>query len=90
MQRWQSARDRSLSRYLTAIYKEHIIDVENGEVIEDDLFERVTGVEKCTTTVTIDGDVLEKIRELAELDDRSVSYYTNRLLKYHLSKQKVK
>ena len=40
-------------------------------------------------SVTIDGDVLESIKTLAEEDDRSLSQYINLVLKEHL-KSKAK
>lgn len=39
---------------------------------------------KEKVSVTIDWDVLEKIRYLAERDDRSVSQYINIVLKKHV------
>lgn len=35
-------------------------------------------------SITIDSDILEKVRELAEYDDRSLSQYINIVLKKHL------
>lgn len=35
-------------------------------------------------SITIDGDLLERVREAAELDDRSLSQYINLVLKEHL------
>ena len=35
-------------------------------------------------SITIDGDLLEKLREKAELDDRSLSQYINLILKKYL------
>ncbi len=35
-------------------------------------------------SITIDGDILEKLRELADYDDRSLSQYINIVLKKHL------
>ena len=35
-------------------------------------------------SITIDGDLLEKLREQAELDDRSLSQYINLILKKHM------
>ena len=35
-------------------------------------------------SITIDGDLLEKLRERAEADDRSLSQYINLVLKKHL------
>ncbi len=37
-------------------------------------------------SITIDNDVLEKIRKLAENDDRSLSQYINIVLKSHVNK----
>ena len=37
-------------------------------------------------SITIDGDVLEKIKYLAERDDRSLSQYINIVLKEHVKK----
>lgn len=37
-------------------------------------------------SITIDGDLLEKIKILAEYDDRSVSQYINIVLKEHVKK----
>ena len=37
-------------------------------------------------SITIDGDVLERIREAAEEDDRSLSQYINLVLKEHLKR----
>ena len=36
---------------------------------------------------TIDSDILEKIRNAAEQDDRSLSQYINLVLKQHLNKE---
>ena len=38
-------------------------------------------------SITVDSDVLEKIREQAEQDDRSLSQYINVVLKDHLKRQ---
>ena len=37
-------------------------------------------------SITIDGDVLEKIKTLADRDDRSLSQYINIVLKEHVKK----
>ncbi|MBQ2767829.1 MAG: toxin-antitoxin system protein [Clostridia bacterium] len=37
-------------------------------------------------SITIDGDLLEKIRHAAEKDDRSLSQYINLVLKDHINK----
>ena len=37
-------------------------------------------------SITIDSDILEKIKALAEDDDRSLSQYINIVLKEHLKK----
>ena len=39
-------------------------------------------------SITIDEDVLEKLRILAENDDRSLSQYINIVLKQHIEKEK--
>ena len=39
---------------------------------------------KDRISITIDNDLLEKIREKAEADDRSLSQYINIVLKKHL------
>ena len=39
---------------------------------------------KDKISITIDNDLLTKIRELAEDDDRSLSQYINLVLKKHL------
>lgn len=36
-------------------------------------------------SITIDSDILEKIKEEAEYDDRSLSQYINLVLKKHLN-----
>jgi len=37
-------------------------------------------------SITIDNDVLEKLRVLSEKDDRSLSQYINIILKEHINK----
>lgn len=39
-------------------------------------------------SITIDSDILEKIKNEAENDDRSLSQYINLILKEHLNKNK--
>ncbi len=39
-------------------------------------------------SITIDWDVLEKIKEMAENDDRSLSQYINIVLKNHIKEEK--
>ena len=41
-------------------------------------------------SITIDGDLLEKIRLKAEEDDRSLSQYINLVLKKHLEEENAK
>ena len=41
-------------------------------------------------SITIDSDILETLRILAENDDRSLSQYINIVLKTHLNKQTTK
>ena len=38
-------------------------------------------------SITIDSDILAKIKEKAEYDDRSLSQYINLVLKRHLEKE---
>lgn len=37
-------------------------------------------------SITVDGDILEKARELAEMDDRSLSQFINIALKEYVKK----
>jgi len=37
-------------------------------------------------SITVDSDIVKKIKELAESDDRSFSQYINMVLKEHISK----
>ena len=41
-------------------------------------------------SITVDGDILEKIRAEAERDDRSLSQFINLILKEHLKKAETK
>ena len=41
---------------------------------------------KSKVSITLDEDIIEKIKELAENDDRSFSQYINMVLKEHLQK----
>lgn len=41
-------------------------------------------------SITIDGDILEKIKDKAEYDGRSLSQYINLVLKRHLEEEKKK
>ena len=41
-------------------------------------------------SITIDGDVLEKIRDKAEYDGRSLSQYINLVLKRHLEAEEMR
>ena len=40
---------------------------------------------KNKVSITLDEDVIERIKQLAEKDDRSFSHYINIILKEHLS-----
>ena len=40
---------------------------------------------KSKVSITLDSDVIEKIKILAEQDDRSFSQYINMILKEHLN-----
>lgn len=42
---------------------------------------------KKKISISLDWDLLEKVRELAEQDDRSLSQYINIVLKEHISKK---
>lgn len=48
----------------------------------------VSGVKplKTQVSVTLDHDIVERLKALAERDDRSFSQYINRLLRNHLEK----
>lgn len=41
---------------------------------------------KNRVSITLDGDIIQKIKELAEEDDRSFSQYINMILKEHIAK----
>ena len=41
---------------------------------------------KRTISITLDSDVLERIRDFAEYDDRPVSQYINIILKRHIQR----
>lgn len=45
---------------------------------------------KDRVCITIDNDVLEKVKEKAEYDGRSLSQYINLVLKKHLEKEEEK
>jgi len=45
---------------------------------------------KNKISITIDSDILEKMRILAENDDRSLSQYINIVLKTHISNMESK
>lgn len=40
---------------------------------------------KVKISITVDSDILEKIRAIAENDDRSLSQYINLVLKSHVT-----
>lgn len=42
---------------------------------------------KTKVSITLDTDIIEKLKELAEKDDRSFSQYINLVLKEHLIKK---
>lgn len=41
---------------------------------------------KAKVSITLDSDIIEKIKELAEKDDRSFSQYVNVLLRRYIEK----
>ena len=45
---------------------------------------------KQKISITIDSDILEKIKAKAEYDDRSLSQYINLVLKKHLEEEEKK
>lgn len=45
---------------------------------------------KKSISLTLDEDIIEKIKSLAEDSDRSVSQYVNLVLKEHLKKKESK
>ena len=45
---------------------------------------------KQKISITIDSDILEKIKEKADYDDRSLSQYINLVLKKHLEEEENK
>ena len=45
---------------------------------------------KDKISITIDNDLLEKLREKAEYDDRSVSSYINLILRKHIEESEKK
>ena len=44
---------------------------------------------KEKVSITLDEDIVQKIRELAENDERSFSQYINMVLKYHIKRQEI-
>lgn len=42
---------------------------------------------KSKVSITLDADIIEKIKEMAEDDDRSFSQYINMILKEYISKE---
>ena len=42
---------------------------------------------KNTGSITLDGDIIQQIKELAEEDDRSFSQYINMILKEWINKE---
>ncbi len=45
---------------------------------------------KVKISITLDEDILEQTKQLAELADRSVSQYINLVLKKHIAKTNTK
>jgi len=45
---------------------------------------------KDKISITIDNDILVKLKEKAELDDRSLSQYINLVLKQHINQTESK
>ena len=47
----------------------------------------ISGIPKERISITVDADLLEKVRMQAERDDRSLSQYINRVLKKAVREQ---
>ena len=47
----------------------------------------INGIPKERISITVDADLLEKVRMQAERDDRSLSQYINRVLKKAVREQ---
>ena len=45
---------------------------------------------KSKVSITLDSDVIEQIKQLAERDDRSFSQYINMILREHLNSEDKK
>ena len=45
---------------------------------------------KNKVSITLDGDIIDRIKELAENDDRSFSQYINLVLREHINKENEK
>jgi len=45
---------------------------------------------KESISITLDKDILEKVRKIAEYDDRSVSQSINYILKMHIAQREKK
>lgn len=79
--------NRSVSGYVTIALRKYIQRMESGEIDAGELeleAEKSKGRKK-NKTLSISGDVLEKMRLYAELDARSLSQYVNLVLKRHLA-----
>lgn len=75
-----------VSGYVTVALRRYIKRVEDGEIGAGELelaAERSKG-KKRNRTLSISGDVVEKMRLYAELDARPLSQYVNLVLKRHL------
>ena len=44
---------------------------------------------KIKVSITLDSDIVEKAKELAEKDDRSFSQYSNILLRKHIEEREL-
>ncbi|MCI7523466.1 MAG: ribbon-helix-helix protein, CopG family [Roseburia hominis] len=45
---------------------------------------------KSKVSITLDSDIIDQLKELAEKDDRSFSQYVNMILKEYLSQENKK
>ena len=79
--------NRSVSGYVTIALRKYIEKMERGEIGAEELewaTDKGKG-KKRTKTLSISGNVVEKMRLYAELDARSLSQYVNLVLKRHLA-----
>ena len=67
--------------YLSILFHNFSYNILRGDIVKP-LKEKIS--------ITIDSDILTKLKEKAEYDDRSLSQYINMVLKQHLKDIEVK